>query len=97
MRAIYPDIYARLQQQVVSTFVEARKSLPYATRVQLGMAYGQGMDPTVAPQFVGAMQQMYAAPGQGQDGGVSMTQGGVGKLRKSAAEFTTPMQAIEGA
>ena len=97
LRAIYPDIYARLQQQVVSTFVEARKSLPYATRVQLGMAYGQGMDPTVAPQFVGAMQQMYAAPGQEQDGGVNMTQGGVGKLSKSAAAFETPGQRMMGA
>lgn len=97
LRAIYPDTYARLQQQVLSTFVEARKSLPYATRVQLGMAYGQGMDPTVAPQFVGAMQQLYSPPGQERGGEVNMTQEGVGRLRKSAAEFTTPMQAIEGA
>ncbi len=92
LRAIYPDLYTRLQQQTIDTFVENRGVLPYATRVQLGMAYGQGMDPTVAPQFVGAMQQMYTSPGQEQGGGVNMTQGGVGQLRKSAAAFQTPGQ-----
>lgn len=97
LRAIYPDLYTRLQQQTIDTFVENRGVLPYATRVQLGMAYGQGMDPTVAPQFVGAMQQMYTAPSQEQVGGVNMTQGGVGKLSKSAAAYQTPGQRMMGA
>ena len=97
LKAIYPQLATRLEGQVIDTFSEAKKPIPYSMRVQMALVYGPGMDLTVAPQFVGVMQQMYAAPGQGQDGGVSMTQGGVGKLRKSAAEFTTPMQAIEGA
>lgn len=97
LKAIYPQLATRLEGQVIDTFSEAKKPIPYSMRVQMALVYGPGMDLTVAPQFVGAMQQMYASPGQGQDGGVSMTQGGVGKLRKSAAEFTTPMQAIEGA
>ena len=97
LRAIYPDLYTRLQKQTIDTFVENRGVLPYATRVQLGMAYGQGMDPTVAPQFVGAMQQMYTAPSQEQVGGVNMTQGGVGKLSKSAAAYQTPGQRMMGA
>ena len=92
LRAIYPDLYTRLQQETVSTFVENRAVLPYATRVQFGLAYGQGMDPTVAPQFVGTMQQLYSPAGQEQPGGVNMTQGGVGQLRKSAAAFQTPGQ-----
>ena len=96
-QAIYPDLYARVTDAAMEKFIENRKELPYASRVQMGLTYGANMESTVSPEFVAMNQQLYAAPGQEQDGGVSMTQGGVGQLRKSAAEFTTPMQAIEGA
>jgi len=97
LKAIYPQLATRLEGQVIDTFSEAKKPIPYSMRVQMALVYGPGMDLTVAPQFVGAMQQMYAAPGQEQDGGVNMTQGGVGKLSKSAAAFETPGQRMMGA
>ena len=97
LKAIYPQLATRLEGQVIDTFSEAKKPIPYSMRVQMALVYGPGMDLTVAPQFVGAMQQMYAAPGQEQDGGVNMTQGGVGQLRKSAAAYQTPGQRMMGA
>jgi hypothetical protein len=92
LKAIYPQLATRLEGQVIDTFSEAKKPIPYSMRVQMALVYGPGMDLTVAPQFVGAMQQMYTSPGQEQGGGVNMTQGGVGQLRKSAAAFQTPGQ-----
>ena len=96
-QAIYPDLYARVTDAAMEKFIENRKELPYASRVQMGLAYGAGMESTVSPEFVAMNQQLYSPAGQEQPGGVNMTQGGVGQLRKSAAEFTTPTQAIEGA
>ena len=97
LKAIYPQLATRLEGQVIDTFSEAKKPIPYSMRVQMALVYGPGMDLTVAPPFVGAMQQLYAAPGQEQDGGVNMTQGGVGKLSKSAAAYETPGQRMMGA
>ena len=97
LKQIYPDIYQRLQQQVVSTFVESRTSLPYSFRVQMGLSYGPGMEATTGPAFTSLMQENFSPPGQQQGAGGNMTQGGVNRLRRFASEFTTPMQAIEGA
>lgn len=91
-QAIYPDLYARVAEAATSKFIENRKELPYASRVQMGLTYGAGMESTVSPEFVAMNQQMYTSPGQEQGGGVNMTQGGVGQLRKSAAAFQTPGQ-----
>lgn len=97
LKAIYPQLATRLEGQVIDTFSEAKKPIPYSMRVQMALVYGPGMDLTVAPQFVGAMQQLYAPAGQEQQGGVNMTQGGVGKLSKSAAAYETPGQRMMGA
>ena len=96
-QAIYPDLYARVTDAAMEKFIENRKELPYASRVQMGLAYGAGMESTVSPEVVAMNQQLYSPAGQEQPGGVNMTQGGVGQLRKSAAAFETPMQALQEA
>ena len=96
-KAIYPDLYSRVTESVFDKFTRARKELPYASRVQMGLTYGAGMESTVSPEFVAMNQQMYTSPGQEQGGGVNMTQGGVGKLSKSAAAYQTPGQRMMGA
>jgi len=63
----------------------------------MGLSYGPGMEATTGPAFTSLMQENFAPAGQEQPGGVNMTQGGVGKLRKSAAAFETPMQALQEA
>lgn len=99
MRAVYPDLYAHLLTKTVEVFSSSNVEIPFSTRLALGFTIGPDMIPAMNPSLTMMMQQNISQlpAGQEQRGGVNMTQGGVGQLRKSAAEFTTPMQAIEGA
>ena len=99
MRAVYPDLYANLLMKTVDVFSSSEREIPFSTRLALGFTIGPEVVPSMDSNAVAMMQANISQPpaGQEQPGGVNMTQEGVGRLRKSAAEFTTPMQAIEGA
>ena len=99
MRAVYPDLYAHLLTKTVEVFSSSNVEIPFSTRLALGFTIGPDMIPAMNPSLTMMMQQNISQPlaGQEQQGGVNMTQGGVGKLSKSAATYETPGQRMMGA
>jgi len=89
---VYPKLLPKLLGQTVESLQD--EPVPYDTQVSLSLATQAPLTSTMDPMFVGALQANISQPpaGQEQQGGVTMTQGGVGKLSKSAAAFQTPGQ-----
>ena len=94
---VYPKLLPKLLGQTVESLQD--EPVPYDTQVSLSLATQAPLTSTMDPSFVGALQANISQPpaGQEQQGGVTMTQGGVGKLSKSAAAFETPGQRMMGA
>ena len=94
---VYPKLLPKLLGQTVESL--QGEAVPYDTQVSLSLATQAPLTSTMDPTFVGALQQNISQPpaGQEQQGGVNMTQGGVGKLSKSAATYETPGQRMMGA
>lgn len=96
---VYPQLSAQLMDRAIETFREQGTQAPYSVQVMFSLATQSPLTNTLNPNLVGALQANISQPpaGQEQQGGVNMTQGGVGKLSKSAAAYETPGQRMMGA
>jgi len=99
MSQVYPQLTAETLDAAIESFQQEGVKAPYSIQVMFSLATKSPMNTSMNPQIIGALQQNISQPpaGQEQPGGVNMTQGGVGQLRKSAAAFETPMQALQEA
>lgn len=64
VRAVYPQIYARLVEQVQASLAEQAqegRQVPYRDRLQLGLLLGAPTDPSLRPESIARVQSMYAA------------------------------------
>jgi len=99
LQQVYPELSAQLMDRAIETFREQGTQAPYSVQVMFSLATQAPLTNTLNPNLVGALQANISQPpaGQEQQGGVNMTQGGVGKLSKSAATYETPGQRMMGA
>jgi hypothetical protein len=98
LKAVYPKLYEEVTTQLMSRVSEMQKELPYEDRLQLGILFGVPTDPSLTPQFVSAIQQLYAAEPQeegGQPGIVKPTSGGLSKLDLSSKAKTSTQRLAE--
>ncbi len=61
VRDNYPQLYKQIQQDMMTSLVEAKSPLPYGRRIQIGVLLDLPTDQTLAPDFVSAMQATYTA------------------------------------
>lgn len=95
LRAVYPKMYAELQQKVAGELVDLKEPLPYAKRVQLATLLDVPTDATMDPKFVKAVQGTYGpTPAADEEGGAAPLPGS-GKAPDVATNMFTASQEIE--
>lgn len=84
IRAVYPQLYAKIRQQVMDAVATHEENLPYNKRVQLGVLLDLPTDPSLQPDHIIGLQANFAQPeapvAQGQAGAVKTTAGGLEHL-----------------
>jgi hypothetical protein len=98
VQATAPERLAQIQQAVLQSVAEHPASVPYKSRLMIGILMGRDMDGTTTPQSIQAAQLAYALPSakspETQLGGGKSTQTGLGKL-SLAGNMRLPGQAAE--
>lgn len=61
VKAVYPDLYEEMRQQVMRTLIDSKSPLPYARRIQLGILLDIPTDKTLSPDFLTAIQATYTS------------------------------------
>lgn len=64
VRAVYPQIYARMVTEIQTTLAERAESgdpVPYRDRVQIGILLGVPTDPSLKPETIARLQAVFAA------------------------------------
>jgi len=64
VKAVYPELYAKIRQQVAESLVSSKSELPYSRRIQLGILLGIPTDRTLAPDFMQAIQGSFPSAGE---------------------------------
>lgn len=90
MRAVYPEMYADVQRQIMMQLGEIQSKLPYQRRLALSIFSGVPTDPTLDPRVLSALQASFANEA-GTDGGVMAPRaepafGSVSKEKPTAAQ-----------
>lgn len=70
MRAVYPEMYAEIQAQIMMQLGELRSNLPYARRLALSIFSDIPVDPALDPRVLAVLQESYANE-EGTDGGAT--------------------------
>ena len=66
-REVYPEMYAELQQTVLTAVSQLDKPLPYDKALSLGLLVGVPAHPSMTPEYIAAQQAaLTAPPEQGQ-------------------------------
>lgn len=92
MRAVYPEMFADIQQQIVTALPELRATLPYERRLALSIFTGIPVDPTMDPRVLSQLQATYRQePNTGGGSHAPRPQPAFGSLKKSV-EQPTPAQ-----
>lgn len=73
VRTLYPKLYAEMQMQIMEKVSMSKKPLPYEERVQLGVMFDVPTDPSLAPEFLSALQGRFDAASTGTPDGSSKT------------------------
>jgi hypothetical protein len=68
MRAVYPEMYADIQHQIMSQLGELRAKLPFQRRLAMSIFSGVPVDPCLDPRVLAALQGTFAGE-QGTEGG----------------------------
>lgn len=64
VKAVYPDLYQEMREQIFQNLVSSKKKIPYAKRLQLGILLDLPTDKTLSPDFQRAIQATYSAADQ---------------------------------
>jgi hypothetical protein len=88
LRTVYPDLYSRIQQQVLAQLQDAKEDeIPYSKRVQVSILLDIPGDDSLLGKNVAALQANFTRQEQDQSGGpapaVQSSQSGVQNLEKS--------------
>jgi len=96
MKAVYPEMFAQIQTEIVSQLPTLRKQLPYSRRISLSIFSGVAVDPAMDPNVLAVLQSTYAGEG-GTGGGVQAprAQPQFGSVKKSIPQ-PTPAQERAG-
>lgn len=98
LKTIYPGLYARLANQLMSEIVTVRsqgKLIPYKTKLGLSVFLGEPLDSTLAPTAILAAQPAPDAPPQKQGGSIAPSYNSVKGLDSLAKGSRTPNQASQ--
>jgi hypothetical protein len=60
LKTVYPQMYAKVQEQVMAQLSELREPLPYGKALALGTLLGVPAHPSLAPDFIKATQATFA-------------------------------------
>lgn len=90
MRAVYPEMYADVQQQILEQLPVLRATLPYQRRLAFSVFSGVPVDPALDPQVLSRLQASFAME-QGTEGGTMAPRaqpafGSVSKPEPTAAQ-----------
>jgi hypothetical protein len=100
LKAIYPAVYKKLSQELISGVMEAHakeEMIPYQTRMQLSLFLGQPLDSTMTPEGITSAQER--APGSQPESatmpasGAKHSMAGMGKLADSAQTHSQSREA----
>jgi hypothetical protein len=94
LEALYPDLFGEIQQTVLDRVMESKKPLPYQKRLVLSVLFKVQVEPSTAPEFVFALQQMHQANAE-QGQGAGLPQSG-GQLSADSVSPATKGQRLEG-
>lgn len=96
MKAVYPEMYADITQQIVSRLPELRTSLPYRQRLALSRFTGEPVDASMHPRILAVLQAQHAQE-PGTDAGTHAPSpqpnfGAMGSVSKRVDQAKTPSQ-----
>jgi hypothetical protein len=94
LETLYPDLFADIQGQILDKVMESKKPLPYQKRLALSVLFKVNVEPTAAPEFVYALQQMHQMKAE-QGQGAGLPQSG-GQLNAEGISPATKSQHLEG-
>jgi hypothetical protein len=69
LKAVYPKLYADMSEKLTAKLAEQTERLPRAQLIQLSIALGQPLHPSLSPAFIAACQSVHAASRQAQQQG----------------------------
>lgn len=93
MKNLYPELYKRMQQKLVQDMITAKskdKTIPYKTRVSLGMFLGQPLETSMTPHAIQANQINSSQPQAPQSKPMSGAKSQ--KIMKLPNNYETPSQ-----
>jgi hypothetical protein len=90
LRAVYPQLAADVQTRLTNAIATNKKSLSYQQRIAVATLMGNGIEPTMAPQAVSALQQIHGMAQQQQQRPATTGQ----RIRVQSSATTS--QRIEG-
>lgn len=93
VRMVYPDLYARIQQETMQYVSENAESLSYPKRLQLGILLEIPADTSLVPDNMQKLQQTFAdeaeqQAAEAQSGAITTTQGGLENLNFAESEMS---------
>lgn len=68
MRAVYPEMYADIQRQIIESLPSLRESLPYQRRLAMSIFSNVAVDPALDPRVLAVLQGTFANE-EGSEGG----------------------------
>jgi len=91
VRTLYPKLYQNMQIEIMQHVTESKRPLPYEERAQLGIMFDVPADPSLAPEFLNALQGRFEQSGQPSDGSSKTRVTGTSKM--DAGNVATVAQA----
>ncbi len=89
LKAVYPRMYADLVGRLELNLAQSTKRLSRSQLVQLSIACGRPLDPTMAPEFIAACQSVHQARRAAME---QAAQGGGPKMQGSGSQAASSMQ-----
>ncbi len=65
LKTVHPEIYGRLQSELINGIMSSEKTIPYSKRVTLKQVFGIPTDYSLQPTFIASMQQIHNPPDEG--------------------------------
>lgn len=65
LKVVHPELYSRLQRRVMDGILDHGEDIPYESKLVLGQMFDLPTDYTLQPDFIAAMQDMFAENDQG--------------------------------
>lgn len=84
-----PELLKEIQGKVMDRISDRKEKIPYEKRVQLGVLFGVPTDPSLEPEFMQAIQGMYAQMGQQKKQGGQPVQGAKRPMKIASQSRTT--------